>query len=77
MSHAESGLSVRERMNLRPARGSVGLSAGVPETAITNAVIEPVAEAVNICPNCGVSGDDPCVTPSGRVKDTWHAQRGN
>ena len=45
-------------------------SGGVPETAVTNVVIDG-------CPTCGVSGDDPCVTPSGKVKDTWHAKRGS
>ena len=41
---------------------------------------EPVAdplEVLLVCPNCGASGDDPCVTPSGKVKDTWHAKRGS
>ncbi len=50
-------------------------SGGAPApVAVTR---QPTAEAVDICPTCGVSGDDPCVTPSGKVKDTWHAKRGS
>lgn len=37
----------------------------------------PVAEAVDVCPTCGKSGDEACVTPSGKVKDTWHTKRGS
>ena len=45
---------------------------------VTNVVAdEPVAEAVDVCPTCGKSGDESCVTPSGKVKDTWHAKRGS
>ena len=78
----ETGLTVRERINLRRERNA----GSVPETAITNVVIDepaevpdivPVAEAVDVCPTCGRSGDEPCVTASGNVKADWHAKRGS
>ena len=81
MAHQEDGLSVRERLNLRRTRNA----GSVPETAITNVVIDeqvvadvvPVAEAVDVCPTCGRSGDEPCVTASGNVKSEWHSKRGS
>ena len=36
---------------------------------------QPERVAENYCPTCKVSGDDPCVTPSGKVKDEWHTKR--
>ena len=41
-----------------------------PTVDRTAAVVEAVG-----CPNCGASGSDPCTTPSGKVKETWHAKR--
>ena len=35
------------------------------------------ATAQNICPTCGASGSDPCVTPSGKVKGAPHSKRGS
>ena len=61
----------------REPKGIVEFPAGVPETAITNVIVEPVAEAVDVCPTCGKSGDEACVTPSGKVKSEWHAKRGS
>ncbi len=49
-----------------------------PEPEVTNVVEDaPVAEAVDVCPTCGKSGDEPCVTASGNVKSDWHSKRGS
>ena len=45
-----------------------------PTVAESPSPIRDIVVAV-ACPNCGASGDDPCLTPSGKVKDTWHAKR--
>ena len=39
--------------------------------------VVPVAEAVDVCPTCGKSGDEACVTASGNVKSEWHSKRGS
>ncbi len=70
--------TVREITNARRARRAAEKAGGsVPETAITNVIVEPVAEAVDVCPTCGKSGDEACVTASGNVKSEWHSKRGN
>ena len=54
----------------REPKGIMEYPAGVRDAV-------PVAEAVDVCPTCGKSGDEACVTPSGKVKSEWHAKRGS
>ena len=45
------------------------------EPSSAQAVVELEVELEVHCPTCGVSGDDPCVTAGGKVKDKPHAAR--
>ena len=50
------------------------------ERRLNPVAVQPVVEEVVVadaCPACGASGSDPCVTASGKVKETWHAKRGS
>ena len=38
---------------------------------------QPERTPENYCPTCQAEGDDPCVTPSGKVKDEYHTKRGS
>ncbi len=56
---------------------------GAPVTAVvggmlttTSSAATLTAEATNICPKCGASDSDPCLTPGGKVAKNTHTGRG-
>ena len=54
---------------------------GAPVTAVVEGMMTTTSsastdEATNVCPKCGASGTDPCLTPAGKVAKNSHSGRG-
>ena len=55
------------KINERNARRLAALDEAEPTV--------PVVVRTGACPTCGQTGDDPCLTATGKVKETWHSRR--